>query len=63
MHVMEIINRDEPVELTDQQKAALDKELSAVAADPDYLLKWNDIKHRFKPTASGSGPTDAINAN
>jgi len=48
VHAVEDIGQEEAVELTDQQKAALDKELAAVAASPDYLLKWNDIKDRFK---------------
>lgn len=42
------IAEEEAVALTDQQKAALDKELAAVAADPAYLRQWNDIKQRFK---------------
>jgi len=48
VHAVEAIAEEEAVELTDQQKAALDKELAAVAADPAYLRKWNDIKQRFK---------------
>lgn len=48
VHAVEAIEEEEAVELTDQQKAALDKELNAIAADPGYLRKWNDIKHRFK---------------
>ncbi len=36
------------IELTPAHKAALDKELEAVKNNPDYLLKWSDIKHRFK---------------
>lgn len=35
-------------ELTPGQKLALDKELEVVKNNPDYLLKWNDIKSRFK---------------
>lgn len=48
VHAVETIDQEEDVQLTDQQKAALDKELVTIAANPDYLLKWNDIKHRFK---------------
>ncbi|MEO6452757.1 MAG: hypothetical protein ABIN97_01730 [Ginsengibacter sp.] len=36
------------IELTPAHKAALDKELEAIKNDPDYLVKWNDVKHRFK---------------
>jgi hypothetical protein len=39
---------EEVVELTGQQKEALDKELAAIAANPAYLQKWNDVRHRFK---------------
>jgi hypothetical protein len=48
VHAVEAIGEEEAVELTDQQKAALDKELNAISNDPGYLRKWNDIKHRFK---------------
>jgi hypothetical protein len=48
VHAVETISDEETIELTEQQKAALDKELTNIAANPDYLLKWNDIKHRFK---------------
>ena len=40
--------QEHEIELTLAQKAALDKELEAVKNDPDYLLKWDEIKHRFK---------------
>ncbi len=39
---------EEAVELTAQQKEALDKELMAIAGNPAYLQKWDDVKHRFK---------------
>jgi hypothetical protein len=48
VHAVETISDEETIELTDQQKAALDKELANMSSNPDYLLKWNDIKHRFK---------------
>ncbi len=35
------------IELTPEQKAALDHELEAIK-NPDYLLRWDDIKHKFK---------------
>ena len=35
-------------EITPGQKLALDKELEAIKNNPDHLLKWNDIKSRFK---------------
>jgi hypothetical protein len=39
---------EEAIELTAQQKDALDKELTAIAGNPAYLQKWDDVKHRFK---------------
>jgi len=39
---------EDAIELTPAQKAALDKELDAIKNNPDYLLKWDDIKHRYK---------------
>lgn len=48
VHAVEAIEEDEAIELTAQQKEALDKELAAVAANPAYLQRWDDIKHRFK---------------
>ncbi|MFT3748545.1 MAG: hypothetical protein QM768_09525 [Agriterribacter sp.] len=39
---------EDAIELTPAQKAALDKELDDIKNNPDYLLKWNDIKHRYK---------------
>ena len=37
-------------QLTPQQKAALDKELAAIAGNPAYLQKWDDVKIQFKKT-------------
>lgn len=48
VHAVEAIDEDEGLELTTQQKEALDKELLTIAGNPGYLQKWNDIKHRFK---------------
>lgn len=48
VHAVETINEESEVQLTEQQKAALDKELVEISSNPGYLLKWNDIKHRFK---------------
>jgi hypothetical protein len=48
VHAVESIAEEEAIELTEQQKAALDKELANINSNPDYLVKWNDIKHRFK---------------
>ena len=39
---------DNNVELTDEQKRALDIELEAISADPQYLKKWDEVKHQFK---------------
>lgn len=48
VHAVEAVGEEEAVELTAQQKEALDKELTAIAANPAYLQKWNDVRHRFK---------------
>lgn len=48
VHAVEAVEEDEAIELTAQQKEALDKELAAIASNPAYLQKWDDIKHRFK---------------
>lgn len=49
VHAVEAVEEEEEaVELTAQQKEALDKELAAIAANPAYLQKWDDVKHRFK---------------
>ena len=48
VHAVETVEEDQAVELTAQQKEALDKELVAIATNPAYLQKWNDVKHRFK---------------
>ena len=36
------------IKLSSEQKKAIDIELAAIASDPDYLLKWADVKHLFK---------------
>lgn len=38
---------DDAIQLSLEQKAALDKELDAIKNDPAYLMKWEDIKYRF----------------
>ena len=48
VHAVEAVEEDEAVELTDQQKEALDKELVAVARNPAYVKSWDDVKQRFK---------------
>lgn len=48
VHAVEAVEDDDIVELTAQQKEALDKELDAVTANPEYLQKWEDVKQRFK---------------
>ena len=48
VHAVEAVLEEDTVELTAQQKEALDKELTAIAGNPSYLQKWNDVKHRFK---------------
>jgi hypothetical protein len=39
---------EDTIELTPSQKAALDKELQAIKDNPNYLLKWEEIKHGYK---------------
>ena len=48
VHAVETVSDDETIEFTAQQKEALDKELIAISSNPNYLQKWNDIRHRFK---------------
>lgn len=48
VHAVEAVGEEEGVELTAHQKEALDKEIAAIAANPAYLQKWNDVRHRFK---------------
>ena len=47
VHAIETVEEDDIIELTTQQKEALDKELIAMAIDPSYLQKWDDLKHLF----------------
>ena len=35
-------------ELPQWQKDALDKELQAIADNPDYTIPWDNVKNRFK---------------
>jgi hypothetical protein len=39
---------EDTIELTPAQKTALDNELQLIKDNPSYLLKWNDIKNRYK---------------
>jgi hypothetical protein len=48
VNAVEAVDDDETLELTTQQKEALDKELLAIDNNPNYLQKWDDIRHRFK---------------
>lgn len=48
VHAVEAVEEEDVLELTPQQKEALDKELATIAANPAYLQKWDDIKLRFK---------------
>jgi hypothetical protein len=45
---VDAVDEDEAVELITQQKEALDKELFAIASNPNYLQRWDDVRHRFK---------------
>ena len=35
-------------ELSESQKAAIDKELDLIANNPDYLQNWEEVRQRFK---------------
>jgi hypothetical protein len=48
VHAVEAVEEDEGIELTTQQKEALDKELATIASNPGYVQKWNNVKDRFK---------------
>jgi hypothetical protein len=48
VHAVEAVEENDAVELTTQQMEALDRELVAIANNPSYLRKWDDVKHRFK---------------
>jgi len=48
VHAVEAVEEEEVIELTSRQKEALDKELAAIAANPAYLQKWDDVRSRFK---------------
>ena len=39
---------EESIDLTAAQKTALDKELEIIKNDPAYLLKCEEIKHRYR---------------
>ena len=54
--ILELLKKDGAIEdlelqqfeLSENQQAAIDKELEAMANNPDYLKKWDDVKQRFK---------------
>jgi hypothetical protein len=35
-------------ELSESQKAAIDKELDLIVNNPNYLQNWEEVKQRFK---------------
>lgn len=39
---------EEDIELSNEQKKAIDVELELISNDSSYLKKWNDVKHQFK---------------
>jgi hypothetical protein len=45
MDTVEAVEEDDAIELTAQQKSALDKELALIAANPGYLQKWDNVRH------------------
>lgn len=44
VHAVEAVDEDEGIELTSQQKEALDKELHAISSNPAYMQKWDEIR-------------------
>ena len=46
-NAIEIIE-EENIELTAQQKEALEKEVEMINNKQSYLQKWDDIRHGFK---------------
>jgi hypothetical protein len=54
--LIELLKRDDAIEdlelpqfeLSESQKAAIDKEIYLIANNPNYLQNWEDIKQRFK---------------
>lgn len=54
--LIELLRKDDAIEdlelhqfeLSENQKAAIDKEIDLIANNPDYLQNWEDIKLRFK---------------
>ena len=54
--LLELLRSDDAIEdlelkqfeLSENQKAALDKELERIAKDPDYLQDWDLVKSRYK---------------
>jgi len=47
VHAVETVDEDEGIELTCQQKEALDKELQTISSNPAYLQKWDEIRHNI----------------
>jgi len=44
---VENIESSQQTELPQWQKDALDKELQAIADNPNYLIPWDSVKNRF----------------
>ena len=45
---VENIESSQQTELPQWQKDALDKELQAIADNPNYLIPWDSVKNSFK---------------
>jgi hypothetical protein len=45
---LENMESSQQTELPQWQKEALDKELQAIADNPNYLISWDSVKTRFK---------------
>ncbi len=54
--LIELLRKDDAIEdlelqqfeLSEDQKAAIDKELALIANNPSYLQNWEEVKQRFK---------------
>lgn len=54
--LLELLKKDDAIEdlelkhieLSDDQKEAIDIELALIDSNPNYLIKWDDVKQRFK---------------
>ncbi|MBS1664680.1 MAG: hypothetical protein JST68_26785 [Bacteroidetes bacterium] len=48
VNAVEAVDEGDLVDLTPQQKEALDKELSAISSKPNYLQNWDAVRQQLK---------------